>query len=185
MRHRSHVQLDEGEQAPSVVGDLDEDIWSNCPLPLTGPRGEWLAGVGLALEANQLHLIRQRRLQRHVDLTEASGMGKKERIWLTPLASSRWRPSGDDRLSLAGRPEVVRGRSPFAVWAATASEALSGKPGAAVAKRPRGRLGVDRGELGLGKHPVRGEEVEDAEIEIGERRGPRRGTRAGAASGSA
>jgi hypothetical protein len=32
---------------------------------------------------------------------------------------------------------------------------------------------------------VRGEEVEDPEVEIGERRGPRRGTRAGAASGSA
>jgi hypothetical protein len=32
---------------------------------------------------------------------------------------------------------------------------------------------------------VRGEEVEDAEIEIGERRGPRGGARAGAASGSA
>ena len=112
-------------------------------------------------------------------------MGKKERVWLTPLASSRWWPSGDDRLSLAGRPEVVWRRSPFAVWAATAGEALSGKPGAAVAKRPRGRLGIDRGELGLGQYPVGGEEIEDAEVKIGERRGPLRGTRAGAARGSA
>ena len=98
-------------------------------------------------------------------------MGEEERVGLASLASSRRRPAGDDRLALAGRPEVVRRRSPFTVGAGAAGEALSGEPGAAVAQRPRGRLGIDRGELGLGQHPVGGEEVEDAEVEIGERRG--------------
>ena len=79
---------------------------------------------------------------------------------------------------------VGRGAA-FAVGAAATGEALSGEPGAAVAKRPGRRLGIDRGELGLGQHPVRGEEVEDAKVEIGERWAPRRATGAGATDASA
>jgi hypothetical protein len=38
VRHRPHVQLDEGKQASSIgVGDLDEDIRCDCPLLPTGP----------------------------------------------------------------------------------------------------------------------------------------------------
>lgn len=79
----------------------------------------------------------------------------------------------------------MRGRAAFAVGAAATGEALAGEPGAAVAERPGGRLGIDRGELGLGQHPVGGEEVEDAKVEIGERRGPRRATGASATGSSA
>ena len=73
----------------------------------------------------------------------------------------------------------------FAVGAGAPGEPVAGESGAAVAQRPRRRLGVDRGELVLGQHPMSREEVEDAEIEIGERRGLRLGTRTSAARASA
>jgi hypothetical protein len=181
MRHRPDVQLDEGEQAAPVgLGDLDERVGGDGALLPRDPGGERLACFGLALEAGERHTVRQHRLQRHVDLAQPGGMGEEQRIRLAPLAAPWRRSSGDDRLAPAGRPEVVRCRSPFAVGAAAAGESVAGEPGAAVAQRPRGRLGVDGRELGLGQHPVRGEQTQDAQVEIGERRGPRRG--AGAAS---
>lgn len=184
MRHRPHIQLDECEQAATIgIGDLDEGIGGDGALLPRDPGGERLVRVGLALEADQLHVVGQRRLQRHVELAQPGGVGEEERVGLAPLAASRRRPPGDDRLAPAGRPEVVRRRAPFAVGAAAAGEPVAGEPGTAVAQRPRRRLGTDRGELGLGQHPVGGEQVEDAQVEIGERRGPRRG--AGAASASA
>lgn len=154
VRHRTQVQLDEGEQAASIgLGDFDEGIGRDRPLLSTGPGGERLAGVGLALEASQLPLSRQRRLQRHIDLAEPSGMGEEERVRLAPLASSRRRASGNDRLASAGWPEVVRRRSPFAVGTAPAGEAVAGEPRAAVAERPGRRLGIESRRAGYGSAP--------------------------------
>ena len=118
--------------------------------------GERLAGVGLTVEAGEPRAVRQRRFQDHPDLGEAGGVGEEERVGLAALASAwRWATAGR-RLALPGRPEVVRRRAAFAVRAGAAEEALAGESGTAVPEGADRRPGADRGELGLGHHPVAG-----------------------------
>jgi hypothetical protein len=169
--HRPHVELDEAEERSApLVGDLDEDVGGDRPL--LPPVVELLPCLPLTLEAPQGEAGRQGRLERHVYLAEPGGMGEEERVGLATLPATGRRPAGDDRLALAGRPEVVRRRAAFAVGAAAAGEPLLGEPLASVAQGPGCRPRIDLGELVLRHHTVGGQEVEDVEVEVGERRHP-------------
>lgn len=96
-------------------------------------------------------------------------MGEEERVGLAALAAVwRW-PAAGHRLASARRPEMMRCRAAFAVGAGAAEQAVLGEAVAAVAQGAGGHLDGDRGELGLGQHPVVGEQVEDAQVQLAER----------------
>jgi len=85
------------------------------------------------------------------------------------LASARRRSATCHRLAPAGWPEVVRCRAPFAVGTGATEQPVLAEAVAAVAQGPGGHPGRDRGELRLGQHPVVGEQVEDAQVQLAER----------------
>jgi hypothetical protein len=59
-------------------------------------------------------------------------------------------------------------RAAFAVGPGATEEAMLGKPGGSIAKRSRRGLGREAGELRQGQNPERGEQAEDAVVELGE-----------------
>lgn len=80
---------------------------------------------------------------------------------------------------------MMRRRSAFPIGASPPDQAELGEAGGSIAKRSWRDLGRQQtGELRLGQDPEEGEEIEDATVEVGERRGPRRGG-AGTAGASA
>jgi hypothetical protein len=125
---------------------------------------------GLALEARQCHPLRQGRLQPHVEVGQPRGVGEEERVRLAALTAARRRSTAGESLAPAGRPEVVRRRAAFAVRAGAADESLRGEPGAAVAEGADRRVVGDVSELGLGDDAVAGEQREDTQVEVRQRR---------------
>jgi hypothetical protein len=109
-------------------------------------------------------------------------VGEEERIRLAPLAAAGWRTSLGDRLALSRRPQMMRCRAAFPIWPSSPDEAKLGEAGSPIAKRSWWGLGRQTGELRQGQDPEEGEEIEDATVEVRERRAPRRGASAGGAT---
>src|SRR5205085_1778037 len=99
-----------------------EDVGGDGPLLRLAPGGEGLAGLGLAIESDQLDPVRQGPYERHIDLGQPGRVREEERVRLTTLAAARRRPAAGDRLALAGWPEVVGRRALLAVGTGASGE---------------------------------------------------------------
>jgi len=98
---------------------------------------------------------------------------EEQRIRLAPLSPTRRRFSFGNRLALAGRPQMMRRRAAFPIGTSSPDEAELGEAGGSIAKRSWLDLGRHQaGELRLGQDPEEGEEIENATVEVGERRAP-------------
>jgi hypothetical protein len=141
---------------------------------------ERLPRFRLTLEAGEPQAIRQPGLQRHVQLADHGRVCEEQGIRLAPLSPTWRRFSFSNRLALPRRPQMMRRRSAFPIGASSPEEAELGEAGGSIAKRSWLDLGRHQtGELRLGQDPEEGEEIEDATVEVGERRGPSRGASAG------